>query len=222
MNTPRYLLPVSMAAALHAALLFGFPGKPKREATTVVEVPLPPSDPAPADPVVSPPEKGDPDETVRPLAGGPLPPEIDPFPVVDKINELAPPEDLRTRNPVPGIRLIPAVIGPGPEGLAGVARIPGIYAATELDHAPAARVQTPPDYPARMRQEGIGGTVLVEFEVNTAGAVVRAAVLDCSRREFAEAALRAVRQWRFEPGRRHGRVVPFRVTVPIEFGIGRN
>ena len=83
-------------------------------------------------------------------------------------------------------------------------------------------MQTPPDYPARMRQEGIGGTVLVEFEVNTAGAVVRAAVVDCSRGEFAEPALRAVRQWRFEPGRRHGRVVPFRVTVPIEFGIGRN
>ncbi|MBE36925.1 MAG: hypothetical protein CMI16_15450 [Opitutaceae bacterium] len=36
-------------------------------------------------------------------------------------------------------------------------------------------------------------------------------------RRFEEAALRAVSKWRFEPGRRHGRVVQFRMAVPIIF-----
>ena len=84
---------------------------------------------------------------------------------------------------------------------------------SQLDSAPRAKVQPSPDYPARMRQDGIGGSVTVEFDVNTSGNVVRAAV---------EPALRAVRAWRFEPGRRDGRIVPFRMAVPIEFGIERN
>ena len=38
-------------------------------------------------------------------------------------------------------------------------------------------------------------------------------------REFVEPALRAVRHWRFEPGRRDGKAVPFRMTIPIEFSL---
>jgi outer membrane biosynthesis protein TonB len=34
---------------------------------------------------------------------------------------------------------------------------------------------------------------------------------------FEEAALRAVGHWRFAPGRHHGRVVRFKMAVPIVF-----
>ena len=73
-----------------------------------------------------------------------------------------------------------------------------------------------------MSQLGIEGTVMVEFDVNGEGRVVRAAVVHTTRREFAEPALRAVRNWHFEPGKRNGRVVPFRMTVPIQFGLSAN
>jgi protein TonB len=221
MTTPRYLLPVSIAAALHAALLFGFPGKSVRVPSALVEVPVCPRDPAPEDPVIPPPEISDDDIAVKPLAGGPVPPEIEPVAVVTKIDDFATPVEWRPRDADPHARILPVVpgtMGPG----TGAGDLPAIFTRNQLDAEPHARVQSSPAYPARMRQEGIGGSVLVEFEVNTAGEVVRAEAVSCSRREFAEPALRAVRQWRFEPGRRHGRAVPFRLTVPVEFAIGRN
>jgi len=61
--------------------------------------------------------------------------------------------------------------------------------------------------------------VTVEFAVDTEGRVVRAEAVRYTHREFAEPAVRAVLKWRFEPGRRHGRVVPFRMAVPMEFGL---
>jgi len=39
---------------------------------------------------------------------------------------------------------------------------------------------------------------------------------------FVEPAVRAVLQWRFEPGRRNDRPVPFKMAVPVEFGLGAN
>ncbi len=37
MNITRYTLPATIAAVFHAALLFGFTGKPAREVVTVTE-----------------------------------------------------------------------------------------------------------------------------------------------------------------------------------------
>jgi outer membrane biosynthesis protein TonB len=38
---------------------------------------------------------------------------------------------------------------------------------------------------------------------------------------FADAALRAVARWKFEPGLKNGRHVRFRMSVPIMFRIDR-
>jgi protein TonB len=70
-----------------------------------------------------------------------------------------------------------------------------------------------------MRHKGIGGSVMVEFDVDKEGRVIRAEAISYSDREFAEPAVRAVRKWRFEPGRRDNKAVPFRMAIPIEFGI---
>ena len=223
MNIPRYILPVSFAAVTHAALLFGFPGKTVRELVHVIEVTIPPAPPPPEDPVVPPPAtKNAADEPVKPLVGGPTPPELDPVPTVSKITDLIVVEDLRPRNPGKDVKIIPTISGPGGPGVAGLPEGPVVILGSQLDSAPRAKVQPSPDYPARMRQDGIGGSVTVEFDVNTSGNVVRAAAVSYTHREFVEPALRAVRAWRFEPGRRDGRIVPFRMAVPIEFGIERN
>jgi len=55
--------------------------------------------------------------------------------------------------------------------------------------------------------------------VDTTGRVVRAEGIRYTDREFVDPAVRAVRQWRFEPGRRNGKAGSFRMAVPIEFGI---
>ena len=83
-------------------------------------------------------------------------------------------------------------------------------------------MQIPPDYPYAMKQSGASGSVVVEFDVDTTGRVIRAEAISYTDREFAEPAMRAVRKWRFEPGRRNGKAVPFRMAVPIEFGIENN
>ncbi|NPV05278.1 MAG: energy transducer TonB [Syntrophaceae bacterium] len=75
-----------------------------------------------------------------------------------------------------------------------------------------------PDYPRAARLKGWEGLVLVDAEVGADGTVedVRLkassghAVLDRS-------ALAAVRDWKFEPGRRMGVPVRMRVDVPVRF-----
>ena len=70
-----------------------------------------------------------------------------------------------------------------------------------------------------MKSGGIDGSVTVAFDVDRAGKVVAARVLSSSHREFEEPTLRAARKWRFEPGRKHGRTVPFRMVVPVAFHV---
>jgi protein TonB len=99
-------------------------------------------------------------------------------------------------------------------------RVPsGPFTAIQLDRIPRATVQQPPDYPATMHQNGITGSVTVEFEVDTEGRVIRAEAIHYTHREFAGPAVREVLQWRFEPGKRNGRPVPFRMAIPIEFSL---
>jgi TonB family protein len=73
-----------------------------------------------------------------------------------------------------------------------------------------------------MRQSGETGSVMVEFEVDTLGRVIRAVAVRYTHREFVDPAVRAVLRWHFEPGKRHGKTVPFRMAVPIEFGLSAN
>jgi len=223
MNISRYLLPASIAATLHVAFVLGF-NHAAAPITRIIEVPLgpPPVKPNTEEPVASPPEeKPTTTEAVRPLAGGPVPPDIDPVTVLPKDGQFPIPDDARRPNkPAPEVKSIPVTIGDGGDGPLGpVTWTGGPVAAGDLDRVPRATVQVSPDFPATMRQQGIAGTVTVEFAVDTEGRVVRAEAVRYTHREFAEPAVRAVLKWRFEPGRRHGRVVPFRMAVPMEFGL---
>jgi protein TonB len=115
---------------------------------------------------------------------------------------------------------IPAVIGDPRGDPNGRLNPPAsIFDVRMLDGSPRAKVQIPPDYPYAMKQNGSSGSVTVEFDVDAGGRVTRAEALSYTDREFVEPAVRAVRKWRFEPGRRNGKAVPFRMTIPIEFSI---
>ncbi|MBI4622768.1 MAG: energy transducer TonB [Verrucomicrobia bacterium] len=81
------------------------------------------------------------------------------------------------------------------------------------------RFQPAPVYPSEGRREGLRGEVFVEFLVDEAGRVADPRVVHSSNRMFEEPTLQAVLRWRFEPGRRAGRIVRFKMAVPVIFSL---
>lgn len=75
-----------------------------------------------------------------------------------------------------------------------------------------------PEYPElakQMRQEGL---VMLSVDVNREGDPVDVAIIQsCGYRLLDQAALRAVRHWKFQPGSMGGITVDSTVTVPIRF-----
>jgi TonB family protein len=155
-----------------------------------------------------------------PASGGPAVPELPDVIMVlpDKVNFMTPVVDHPRRERfATSLKGIGGPVGPdtGAVPTAGISFIDF----RKLDRQPRATAQISPEYQPTTRQQRIAGSVNVEFDVNTEGKVVRAEAVRYTRREFAEPALRAVRNWHFEPGKRGGYPVPFRMAVPIEFGL---
>jgi len=92
-----------------------------------------------------------------------------------------------------------------------------IFDISQLDQIPVARFQPGPQYPYEMRRAGINGQVLVGFICDSDGNVRDPYVMNSSHREFEVPAVQAVAKWRFKPGRRGGKNVNTRMSVPIVF-----
>jgi protein TonB len=214
----RYLLSGCFAAAAHGALLFGFTKTPRPPRAAVpdehviaCDLRQPEEEPvriedmvrAPANSQSAPPAP-------RPVRGD-EPPVIDvgekqtiPLPAIQSIAST----DMKT---VP----LPAVgVGTG-EGTSPWDT--DVVSGKLLDKPPHARFQASPHYPQAARFAGMTGEVHVEFVVDEQGRVNAPRVIRTSDAIFDEPTLRAVAQWRFEPGRKNGRVVKFRMTVPVMF-----
>lgn len=86
----------------------------------------------------------------------------------------------------------------------------------DLDQKPRAVHQPSPSIDAEVRKAG-GGTVYILFVVDPSGRVENPIVQRQVHPVLDRAALAAVKQWRFEPGRRNGEAVGFRMRVPITF-----
>jgi TonB family protein len=74
-----------------------------------------------------------------------------------------------------------------------------------------------PVYPATLRLTDTEGEVVVSFVVSTTGRVIEASAMSSTHPLFGERAVEAVSQWRFHPGRRDGRLVNTRMSVPVYF-----
>jgi periplasmic protein TonB len=92
-----------------------------------------------------------------------------------------------------------------------------IFDIKELDEKPRPTVQAAPQYPLDLRQAGINGEVVVQFIVDSKGNVRNIRIVRSTNTGFNEAVLRAVRNWKFEPGKKNGRKVNTRVQQPIPF-----
>lgn len=222
----RYGLPLFVAVAFHAALLLWIP----RTNIGSITPPEPP--------VTLRPFPNELIEIFRPPqeATGQVNDKPKPQAAVPSIDEIVTDQDVHAEFLIPAVERVPAhfvsmdkvptMIGPGdingvPDG-SGVHGGDGPVSFDRLDRTPHAKVQPSPQYPVAMRASGTEGRVVIEFTVDTAGNVVSATVHSATNREFEEAAVRAVMRWRFEPGRRNGRAVPFRMAVPLEFRLNNN
>jgi TonB family protein len=82
--------------------------------------------------------------------------------------------------------------------------------------APRLTHRVPPVYPEAAKKAGIEGTVVLSVSLDEKGSVVRARVIK-SIPELDQAALDAVRQWKYEPMRVDRTPRPIVFTVEVEF-----
>jgi len=126
-----------------------------------------------------------------------------------------------------------------------------VYDLSQLDRQPRPTIQARPEYPVEMRRAGIEGKVTVDFIVDKDGNVQNATALKSpqpgvdtvmlsdfgvaanggaagafaeasAQSEFGAAAVAAVSQWKFGPGRKGGRDVNTHMQVPIVFALSKN
>lgn len=160
---------------------------------------------------------------VQPRVNPPPPPKIErqPKPVVQKA--VSAPTPVPVMQPVAehAVQQAPvAVAPPSPPAPVQPAPEPPL----ELPRYNAAYLSNPPpSYPLSARRRGIEGTVLVRAEVAAGGECLRAELKKSSGAEVLDqAALEAVRKWRFVPARRGSQAVAAWVEVPITFKLENN
>jgi periplasmic protein TonB len=96
-----------------------------------------------------------------------------------------------------------------------------VFEIADLDKAPVPLVRIAPVYPPELKRNRVQGTVNVVFIVDEFGNVKRPSIEKSSNREFNENALKAVRQWTFEPGEKDNKKVKTRVRLPLSFTLRR-
>lgn len=77
------------------------------------------------------------------------------------------------------------------------------------------RVQ--PRYPAEAKQRGVAGTAVVDIVIDESGRVSSTDIAHHADPVLEEAALEAVRQWRYRPGHYKGKPVPVWYSVTLRF-----
>jgi protein TonB len=199
--------------SLEAAIAWGgdlthFKAKPKvKEEETVIQIAMPKIEPDEPDPVEDQPQ---------------TPQDIAP-PMQNDIPQVATPDSFvqPIEPPPPDLSAISKNIVKIPETRSGLGGVE-VFDISKLDQQPVAKFQARPQFPFEMRRAGISGEVLVDFIVDTDGAVRNAFAAHSSQREFEAAAVQAVSKWKFRPGRKNGHAVFTHMQVPIVFTLNED
>lgn len=222
-----------LSLGLHGLLLTGAglwptpaaetPARP--EPVTLVTLAAPPVPAAPApqpEPAPSPPE---------PTPAPPKPAAAPPPKPVPK--PTAPPKPSPRRAPpstmAPAVESAPVAPTPAAPSEPAVARPAAPQVPSAMEQAPIAidlnaayRLNPAPNYPPLALRRRWEGTTRLRVELDPEGHPIRVALADSSGHAILDdAALDAVRRWRFRPATRAGRPVPATVEVPIVFRISR-
>lgn len=130
-----------------------------------------------------------------------------------------PPQTAATAQP---IQRTEAAAAPAPAAVATTARSgeQGESANAVIPAQPRYRDNPPPAYPELARRRQIEGTVVLEALVNGGGRVDDLNVHASSGHTLLDdAALRAVRNWLFDPGKKGGMPMAMTVLVPVRFAL---
>lgn len=228
-GTGRRIATLPLAIALHAVAV-GSVGlaqlwaieelpAPAEAMSPVLIVDLPPPPPPPPPP----PDAG------RNRQDRPTDAPIQPVPVSDGVPAESTPEAAGRPGGVPGGidngedgGIDDGTLG-GQPGSTG----PTVESTSEI-HAVGGRVTAPvlvhrvvPGYPEAARRARLQGVVVIEAVIDREGAVAEARVLGDTARlgVLAEAALRAVREWRYRPALLEGHPVAVRLTLTVTFSL---
>ncbi len=75
-----------------------------------------------------------------------------------------------------------------------------------------------PKYPAEAKKEKITGEVVLEITIGVDGAVLDAKAVKSPDKNLSDAAVEAVKQWKYTPARtKEGKAVEVRATVTMNF-----
>lgn len=203
----NWLPSLGLVMALHVAVWWGMTHF-KGDTTRPVPLPvvnvalLPPPEP----PRVEPPQPRPEPPRSQPQRQPERPPT--PLPVLRTAAADAP---VMAAAPVEEVKPPPAPPVAAPRPVAEPVLEPPRYNAAYLSNPP-------PAYPLSARRRGIEGTALIQAEVSPEGLCLRAELKKSSGAEaLDQAALEAVRKWRFVPARRGSQAVAAWVEVPITF-----
>jgi protein TonB len=207
------LIGLLVSVLLHGGLVLGFnrkgapPAPPPEEVPTLALAlpPLEPEEPPPAEPGAA---ASEPTSLAPPSQPDVITPKLA-SPFVQTLQPTAPAGIL---HPAALVTIPP--IGNGGPGGDSLAKL---FSLAELDQRPEPTLRISPAYPYELRRAGISGTVTVIFTVDSGGSVRDAEILNSTQRDFEGPALQAVLQWKFKPGKRAGRAVNTRMSLPIEF-----
>lgn len=82
---------------------------------------------------------------------------------------------------------------------------------------PQAKVKTEPEYSEAARDAQVQGTTVIQIVIDTDGLAKNIDVLSPVGYGLDEKAIEAIRDWRFEPAKLHGKHVPLRAIIEVNF-----
>jgi len=86
-----------------------------------------------------------------------------------------------------------------------------------FDEKPETLYSVKPKYPELARNAGIEGEVRLVIIVNEDGTVGDVEVVKSLGFGCDEAAVAAIKQWKFTPGKQNDKPVPVKISIPIRF-----
>ena len=159
----------------------------------------------------------------------PPPPPMEEEPEEEEPEEEEPPPELEEEAPPLDLSQLELALNPGfGEGWGADFKVElktiggggdgdgGLFSAADLDQRPRALYQPSPVLTDRIRRKAPGEATVL-FIVDQKGRVQNPIVQSSTDPVFDRPALATVKQWRFEPGKRNGQAVRFRMKVDVVF-----
>jgi len=89
----------------------------------------------------------------------------------------------------------------------------------DVNPLPMLKKRVSPRYPDRMRSRRVEGVVEIVFLVDEKGVPQEVQVATATSKDFGDAAAEAIRQWRYQPGKKDGAAVRVVLLQRLEFSV---